>query len=363
MELKTPLYEIHLQEQGKMVSFAGYLLPVQYPTGVIQEHLAVRQRCGLFDVSHMGEFVLQGKGALKNLNQLLCNDFTGMVPGQARYSPMLNENGGIVDDLIVYYVKENCYLMVVNAANRMKDLQWIQAHLDQSATVEDHSDAIAQLALQGPLAESILKKLTDESMIPLKYYSGHFEAEVAGIRCLLSRTGYTGERGFELYCAKEDAVSLWQALREAGKEEGLIPCGLGARDTLRLEAAMPLYGHEMSDTITPLEAGLAMFVKMNKPDFIGKQALLEKGEPQRIRVGLKPLGRGIIREECPLLSEGKPAGISTSGTHAPFLGYPVAMALVETRYSTPNTRLMAEVRGRQIEAEVVALPFYKREKK
>ena len=275
-ERKTPLYETHLAYKGKMVPFAGYILPVQYETGVVKEHMAVRTACGLFDVSHMGEILCKGPDALKNLNWLLTNDYTVMADGQARYSPMCNEAGGVVDDLIVYKVRDELYFIVVNAANKDKDFAWMKAHQIGDVEFEDISDQVAQLALQGPKALEILRKLTREEDIPEKYYTFKLQGNVKGISCMISKTGYTGEDGVELYCAPADAPALWEALMEAGKEEGLIPCGLGARDTLRLEAAMPLYGHEMDDSITPKEAGLGIFVKMDKADFIGKKAIEER---------------------------------------------------------------------------------------
>lgn len=253
MELKTPLYDAHVKAGGKIVPFAGYLLPVQYGTGVITEHMAVREKAGLFDVSHMGEVLCQGKDALANLQKLLTNDFTNMVDGQARYSPMCNENGGTVDDLIVYKRGDNDYFIVVNAANKDKDYQWMLDHQFGEVTFTDASSEYGQIALQGPKAMEILKKLTAEENIPKKYYHAVFDTEVAGIPCIISKTGYTGEDGVELYLASENAEKMWDALLEAGKDEGLIPCGLGARDTLRMEAAMPLYGHEMDDEISPLE--------------------------------------------------------------------------------------------------------------
>ncbi len=362
MELKTPLYDTHVELKGKIVPFAGYLLPVQYETGVIKEHMAVREGCGLFDVSHMGEIAMWGEDSIKNLNHLLCNDYTEMNIGQARYSPMLNEEGGIVDDLIVYKKKENVYLLVVNASNKDKDFAWIQNHIFGDIKVVDASHNFAQLALQGPRAIDIIKKLVDEKDIPEKSYTANMEAKINELPCILSRTGYTGEDGFEIYCDPDKAVILYNLLMETGKEYGLIPCGLGARDTLRLEAGMPLYGHEMSDTITPLEANLKFFVKMNKEDFIGKQALLDKGEITRKRVGLKVTGRGIIREECPIYVGDKQVGVSTSGTHCPYVGAPVAMALLDLEYTQIGTSVEADVRGRRVAAEVVALPFYKRSK-
>lgn len=360
MEKKTPLYEKHLEAKGKIVPFGGYLLPVQYPTGVITEHMAVRKGCGMFDVSHMGEILLKGPGSTAFLNHLLTNDYTKMEDGQARYSPMCNEFGGVVDDLIVYKVKENSYFIVVNAANKDKDFAWMKGHAFGDITLEDISDSVVQIALQGPLAQQLLERLTGKACIPVKYYTAVFEAKIADIPCVISRTGYTGEDGFEFYCSVQDGPKLWDLLLENGKEEGLIPCGLGARDTLRLEAAMPLYGHEMNDEISPKEASLGIFVKMEKPDFIGKAALEEKGAPKKKRVGLKVTGRGIIREMEDLFDGEKKVGVTTSGTHAPYLGYPIAMALVECEYAKPGTHLEADVRGRRVAAEVVKLPFYKK---
>lgn len=357
MEKKTPLYDTHVECGGKIVPFAGYLLPVQYQ-GVIAEHNAVRNEAGLFDVSHMGEIMCTGKDALANLNHLLTNDYTTMYDGQARYSPMCNENGGVVDDLIVYKVRDDHYFIVVNAANKDKDFAWMKEHAFGDAVFTDLSEEVAQIALQGPKAEAILKKLADEEDIPQKYYSCHFHKTIGGMDCIISRTGYTGEDGFEFYLAAADAPKFWNLLLETGKEEHLIPCGLGARDTLRLEAGMPLYGHEMDDEISPRETGLGIFVKMQKEDFIGKKALEER-EVTKKRVGLKVTGRGIIREHMDIYVGEKKVGISTSGTHCPHLGYPAAMALVEKEYAQIGTKLQAEVRGRRVDAEVVKLPFYK----
>lgn len=362
MELKTPLYDAHVKAGGKIVPFAGYLLPVQYETGVIKEHMAVRTQAGLFDVSHMGEVLCEGKDALANLQMLLTNNFDNMVDGQARYSPMCNEEGGTVDDLIVYKKADEKYLIVVNAANKDKDYEWMLTHQFGEVTFKDVSDQYAQLALQGPRALDILKKLTAEENIPEKNYYAVFDAEVAGIPCIVSRTGYTGEDGVELYLESSKAEKMWDVLLKTGKEEGLIPCGLGARDTLRMEAAMPLYGHEMDDETTPLETGLKFAVKMKKEEFIGKKALEEQGEPKRTRVGLKVTGRGIIREHQDVYLNGEQIGCTTSGTHCPYLGYPIAMALVESGSVELGTVVQVEVRGRQVEAEVVALPFYKRNK-
>ena len=362
MERKTPLYEAHVEAGGKIVPFGGYLLPVQYKEGVIKEHMAVRTRAWLFDVSHMGEILCQGKDALANLQMMLTNNFDDLTDGQARYSPMCNEQGGTVDDLIVYKKADEDYFIVVNAANRDKDYQWMLDHQFGEVTFTDVSDQYAQLALQGPKAMEILRKVTAEKNIPKKYYHAVFDTEAAGIPCVISKTGYTGEDGVELYLDSKRAEEMWDALLAAGEEEGLIPCGLGARDTLRMEAAMPLYGHEMDDQVTPLEAGLGFAVKMGKEDFIGKRALEEKVGPARKRIGLRVTGRGIIREHQDVYLGDRLIGRTTSGTHCPYLCCPVAMALVDADCTEPGTKVEADVRGRRVEAEIVSLPFYKRSK-
>ncbi|HHT07169.1 MAG: glycine cleavage system aminomethyltransferase GcvT [Clostridiales bacterium] len=360
MEKKTPLYDLHLELGGKIVPFAGYLLPVQYQTGVIKEHMAVRTACGLFDVSHMGEILIKGPDALSNLQRFLTNDFADMDIGRVRYSPICNEKGGIVDDLIVYKFAQDEYFLVVNAANKDKDYAWFTQHAKGDVQIIDLSDHYAQLALQGPKAKDILSKLTDADKLPTKYYSFVRDLDVSGVPCLVSRTGYTGELGYELYCAPDKVVQLAKALLEAGADEGLIPCGLGARDTLRLEAGMPLYGHEMSDEITPFEVGLDFFVKMDKDDFIGKQALQDLGEPQRVRVGLVLTDRGIAREESDVYHEGRKVGVTTSGTLLPYTNKASAMALVQKDIAQADTEVEIDVRGRRLKAKVVDLPFYKR---
>ena len=355
---KTPLYDAHIASGGKMVEFGGYCLPVQYETGVIREHMAVRTACGLFDVSHMGEILVEGAGAIAYLNHLLTNDYTVMRPGQARYSPMCREDGGTVDDLIVYKIRDDSYFVVVNASNKDKDFSWMKEQKTEAVEITDVSDQYAQIALQGPKAEALLRRFTDRA--PEKYYTALFDAQVAGIPCILSRTGYTGEDGFEIYLAPSQAKVLWGLLLETGREDGLIPCGLGARDTLRLEASMPLYGHELSDTITPLEAGLSSFVKLEKPEFIGREALLAHASPQRRRVGLKVTGRGIAREHQDVFLDGKKVGMTTSGTHCPFLGGAFAMALISSDIPAQGVKVEVDVRGRKVEAETVPLPFYRR---
>lgn len=362
MEFKTPLYEKHVEAGGKIVPFAGYLLPVQYKTGVIKEHMAVRTAAGLFDVSHMGEILCEGENALTNLQELLTNDFNNMEDGQARYSPMCNEQGGTVDDLIVYKESDSRYFIVVNAANKDKDYEWMKAHEMDGAIFTDVSEKYAQLALQGPKAMDILRKIASEDNIPQKYYHAIFAGEAAGIPCIISKTGYTGEDGVEIYLAADKAEEMWDILLEKGSEEGLIPCGLGARDTLRMEAGMPLYGHEMDDSITPRETGLGFAVKMKKESFIGKSAMEEKGTPTVKRVGLKVTGRGIIRESQDVYSGDTLIGHTTSGTHCPYLGYPIAMAIIDKEFAEIGNTVTADVRGRKVDAEIVELPFYKREK-
>lgn len=358
MEKTTPLFQLHEQEGGKIVPFAGYLLPVQYKD-ILEEHMAVREGAGLFDVSHMGELLLTGHDALDTLHYLCSNRFHDMQDGRVRYTLLLNPQGGVIDDLLVYRLSAERYLLVVNASNREKDAAWIKEHLLGDTQLEDCSDHFAQLALQGPKAKEILEMLVKAEEIPAKYYTFTEEALVGDIPCLLSRTGYTGSFGYELYCPSDDAKKLWKLLREAGEEFGLLPCGLGARDTLRLEAGMPLYGHEMDDEVSPMETGLGFAVKLDKEeDFIGKKALMERGEPTVTRVGLKVVGRGIVREECPLFVGQEEVGKTTSGTFLPYLKGAYAMARVNRSYAELGTKLMASVRGRMIEVEVVSLPFY-----
>lgn len=362
MELKTPLYDIHVAEGGKIVPFAGYLLPVQYASGVVAEHMAVRTKAGLFDVSHMGEITFKGKGALASLNHILTNDFTNMKPGRVRYSVMCNEKGGCVDDVLVYKFADEDYLVVVNASNRHKDFAHMRQNVLEDTEIADISDSVAQVALQGPASPAIINELLPESALPKGYYTAVRNVRLDGMELMISRTGYTGEDGFEIYTARENAEKLWRMLREAGKEHGLIPCGLGARDTLRLEAAMPLYGHEMDEEITPLEAGLDFGVKLDKSEFIGRDALIAGGKPKRVRVGLDVTGRGIIREHQNVYIGDKLIGHSTSGTHCPYLGKAAAMALIGAEYALAGTKVEADVRGRRVEAQIVPLPFYARNK-
>lgn len=356
----TPLYEKHIELGAKMVPFGGYIMPIQY-SGIVAEHMAVRTKAGIFDVSHMGEILLEGKDALNNINYLITNDYTNLKDNRIRYGLLCYEHGGVVDDLLVYRFNEEKYMLVLNASNCEKDIAFIKGYLFGDVKLTDISNDTGEVALQGPNSVAILEKIVGEAdLLPKRYYSFTDNVEVAGVNCLISRTGYTGEDGFELYCSANNVGVLFDAILEAGKDFGLIPAGLGARDTLRLEASMPLYGHELSEDITPYEASLGSAVKMAKEDFIGKSALLEKAEPKKIRVGLKITGRGIAREGCQVKSGDIDIGYITSGTHLPYLEGAYAMALIDRGYTSIGTALSVDIRNRLVDAEVVALPFYKR---
>lgn len=359
---KTPLYEIHVKSGGRVVPFAGFLLPVQYETGIIAEHMAVRTHAGLFDVSHMGEIMLEGPGAFDSVQQLFTNDFTDLADGRMRYSPMCGSNGGVIDDIIVYRFNQDRFMVVVNASNIEKDYDHIAAHLAPDTQSQNQSGYFAQLALQGPESRNIMEALVaDASLLPVRNYSFIETIIVAGFDCLVSFSGYTGEAGYEIYTDPANAAGLWEKLIEAGQGFGLIPCGLGARDTLRLEASMPLYGHELSDDITPFEAGLARYVHMEKPSFIGREALAGCGTPDRIRVGLELTDRGIAREHADVYIDSDRVGATTSGTFCPYLNKAVAMALVDrVQAGLPGIEVEIDVRGRRLKAVTVTMPFYKR---
>jgi aminomethyltransferase len=344
-----------------MVAFAGWEMPVQY-RGVIEEHLAVRGRAGLFDVSHMGEVEVSGAGALRLCQQLTPNDIAKTLIGQAQYNLLLNEEGGVIDDIVVYRLAEDHFLICVNAANTEKDFRWIKERAGDDANVQDRSSSYVQLALQGPLAEAILQPLTPLPLDGLKPFR-FARAEVSAIPCLVSRTGYTGEDGFEIYCDPAEGERLWNSLLDAGGGSGLLPAGLGARDTLRLERALPLYGHELDDDTTPLEAGLEWVVKFSKGPFLGREALLrqkEKGVKRKL-VGLEMIEPGIARSPYPVSNrQGAPIGRVTSGTKSPTLDRAVALAYVAVEEASEGNRVAVEIRGRKTAAKVVSLPFYRR---
>lgn len=357
MSKRTALYEKHLELKASMVDFAAYELPIQYPTGVLKEHLAVREGVGIFDVSHMGEAVVKGSGALAYLNRVLSNRMESLEPGRMRYALLLNETGGCVDDLLVYCVNQERYMLVLNASNKDKDIAHLEKYLTPDVQLSNISDEVSQVAVQGPKAIALVSKFMDPADMPTKYYAFTAETTVAGQPCLLSRNGYTGEDGVEIYGSHEAIVAIYAAL----VEEGAVPCGLGARDTLRLEAGMPLYGHELDENISPLDAGLGLFIKMDKEDFVGKNAQASHSSTQK-RVGLRMTGRGIARENCAVFVGEKQVGRVTSGTQLPSLKFAAAMAYLDLPYTEVGTQVEVDVRGRKIAAEVVALPFYKRNK-
>ena len=343
-----------------MVDFAGWEMPVQY-SGVIAEHLAVRSRAGLFDVSHMGEIAVRGAGAEAMCQRLTCNDVARMQISQAQYNLLLNDQGGVMDDVIFYKRQPDDFLICVNASNSGKDFQWLRQHATGDVQVENVSAAYGQLALQGPLAEKIMQPLTAMALSDIKsfYFA---ESEIAGTRCLIARTGYTGEAGFELYCSSQDAEKLWHDLLAAGSPAGLIPAGLGARDTLRLEKAYPLYGHELDDSRTPLEAGLEWLVKFSKGSFIACEVLLRQKQAgvRRKLIGLELIEPGIARSEYRLLKDGRCIGKVTSGTRSPTLVRSIALGYVEAEEARAGNILEVEIRNRSVRAKIVSLPFYRR---
>lgn len=359
MPLKpTPLRAEHVALGARLVPFAGYEMPVQYPTGITAEHQAVRTAAGLFDVSHMGEVEVRGREAREFVQYVTSNDLDRAAVGQAQYSTLLNHDGGVVDDLLVYRFPER-FLLVVNASNREKDVVHLREHAGRfDVEISDRSDEIALLALQGPKAQTILERLTDDRLDDIGYY--HFrEGRLLDRNALLSRTGYTGEDGFEIYLENKDAVAVWRALLEAGKPEGLTPAGLGARDTLRLEMGYALYGNDLDEEHTPLEAGLGWVVKLGKEDFIGREALIrqkEAGVPRKL-VGFRLRERGFPRPGYEVRTA-RGAGVVTSGTVSPSLGVGIGMAYLPAEAAQPGTEIEVVIRGQGIPAEVVKPPFY-----
>ena len=355
---RTPLYDVHVALGAKIVPFAGFEMPVQYPTGITAEHRAVREKAGLFDVSHMGEFVVRGPQAVDFVNYVTTNDVAALAPGQAQYSTILREDGTIVDDCLIYRVEDRV-LMVVNGSNIDKDFAHISRFVKKfNATLEDISDKIALLALQGPDAARILQKLTDTDLSKIKYYEFTI-GKVAGVeKVYISRTGYTGEDGFELYFGGEHAVKIWNALTASGE---VTPTGLGARDSLRLEMGMALYGNDLDDTTTPLEASLGWLVKMKKGDFVGRDALAKQKERglERKLVGFTTVERSFPRHGYPVFAAGRPSGEVRSGTMSPTLGIPIGTAYVPPASAAEGAALEIEIRGKRIQATVQKLPFYK----
>jgi aminomethyltransferase len=367
---KTALNAVHRAAKSKMVDFGGWDMPVDC-CGLIAEHMAVRTAVGVFDVSHMGDIQLRGPGSLAAVQHLCMNDASKLAVGQAHYSAMLYPNGTFVDDVIVHKLSDNDYLIVINAGTREKDIQWVRKTIGHmpGVHVNDFSDYYTQLAIQGPRAAETLQKLTPTDLSTIKNYWFTW-GQVCGLHnVMIACTGYTGEDGFEIYIPSDEPTSarVWGEVLAAGAEFGILACGLGARNTLRLEAAMALYGHEISDTINVLEAGLGRYAKLDKPEFVGRDALLEiqtAGGPKRKLVGLEMIERGIGRDGYPVFSlDGKRLGEITSGSPSPFLKKNIALAYVPVENGALDTELAVEIRGQMVKARVVALPFYKRAKK
>lgn len=362
-ELKrTPLFDVYAKYGAKTIDFGGWELPVQF-SSITQEHEAVRTKAGLFDVSHMGEVDVKGNGALAYLQRLATNDVSKLEVDQAQYSAMCYPDGGTVDDLLVYKYADDHYLLVINAGNIDKDVAWMNENLTEDVAIENISPKVAQLAIQGPLAESILQKLTETDLSTIGFFRFKRDVQIDGISALVSRTGYTGEDGFEIYLDADKAAQLWDTLLTVGAADGLVPCGLGARDTLRFEAKLPLYGQELGRQITPIEAGIGFAVKVDKEiPCIGNDVLKEQkanGAPRKL-VGIEMIDRGIPRTHYPVYAGEELIGEVTTGTQSPTLKKNVGLALIKTEYAAVGTAVEVEIRGKRLKAEVVTTPFYKR---
>lgn len=361
---RTPLFEVYKDYGAKTIDFGGWDLPVQF-SSIKEEHEAVRTKAGLFDVSHMGEIEVKGTDSLKYLQKMMTNDISKLKNSGAQYTAMCYENGGTVDDLLVYKIEDDHYLLVVNASNIEKDFNWLQDHAEGNVELKNLSEDMAQLAIQGPLAEKVLQKLAGTNLSDIGFFKFQQDVDLNGKKALVSRTGYTGEDGFEVYCDAKDAAALWNEILEAGKEEGVLPCGLGARDTLRFEANLALYGQELSPDITPLEAGIGFAVKVNKEaDFIGKEVLKnqkENGVPRKL-AGIEMIDRGIPRHGYPVYKGEELIGEVTTGTQSPTLKKNIGLVLIKKEHAELGTELEVEIRGKRLKAKIEATPFYKREK-
>ncbi len=357
----TALTDKHIALGAKMVPFAGYNMPVSY-AGIIEEHTCVRTKAGMFDVSHMGEFILKGPGALDLIQRVISNDASTLEKGQAQYAYLPNNDGGIVDDLLVYHLDDDNYMLVVNASNIEKDWNWIVKHNTENVEMHNISDHTTLLAIQGPKSAEVLQKLTDIDLASIPYYRFKRGAFAGAQNTIISATGYTGAGGFELYFKNEFAPQIWDAILEAGKAIGLQPIGLGARDTLRLEMGFCLYGNDIDDTTSPLEAGLGWVTKFKKEsDFPSKQALLSQKAAglQRKLVGFEMIERGIPRKEYSIVNEaGATIGVVTSGTQSPSLDKAIGMGYIDVAHTAPETSIFIQIRNKNIQAKVVKLPFY-----
>lgn len=357
---KTRLYDTHLKYGGKIIEFAGWLLPVQYE-GIIEEHQAVRNQAGLFDVSHMGEVEITGKEAFNYVQNLVTNDISTLCDNQVIYTLMCYEHGGVVDDLLVYKFSNEHYFLVINAGNIDKDYEWMLKNKGSyEVQIKNLSKEFSELALQGPAAQHILQKLTKTNLEELKFFHCNRNIMIDEVKCLVSRTGYTGEDGFEIYVSNEHIEKLWDSILAAGKDEGIKPTGLGCRDTLRFEAALPLYGHEISDSITPLEAGLGFFVKLNKENFIGRDALIKQKQEglKRKLVGFEMKERGIPRNGYEVVVRGENIGIVTTGYMSPSLRKNIGLALIDAKYAELGTEIQILIRNKAVKAEVISKKFY-----
>ena len=353
---KTPLYEEHLKLEGNMVSFGGYILPTHY-RGIKHEHEIVRSKAGLFDVSHMGEFIVSGIDSQEFMQEVTVNDVSQLKVGQAQYSAMCNENGGIVDDILVYK-KENEFMLVVNAANHNKDLKWLESKIKGNVSIKDISEITGLVAIQGPRSRDILQMLTDFNLANIQFYN-FVIGKVGGKEAVISRTGYTGELGYEIYTSSGDITEIWNNIINAGVDHGIEPVGLGCRDTLRMEMKFALYGNDINETTNPLEAGLGWITKLGKKDFIGKKALLEvKGNILRRLVCLEMIDKAIPRSGYPISLDDEIIGTITSGTMSPSLDKGIAIGYVDVPYTESGTQLFVDIRGKKKAAKIVKPPFY-----
>lgn len=358
---RTALYDRHVALGARMVDFGGWEMPQQY-SSIRDEHLAVRRVAGLFDVSHMGRLAFSGAGAGDHLQRLVTNDLSRLEPEHAIYTLMCRDDGGVIDDLVVYRSGRGAdhYLVVVNASNRLKDLEWMRESLPRGVSITDRTEEMSLIALQGPQAQALIPASPSSGLDSIPYF-GFRPGQVGGVDAVISRTGYTGEDGFELFVDSQSVVQVWDAILEQGQSAGVLPSGLGARDATRLEAALRLYGNDMDETVNPYEAGLGWTVKLGKGEFIGREKLSQvKAEgPRRTLIGLQTEAGSIPRHGAAVMADGKSVGVVTSGTHSFFLGHPIALALVEAASFRVGDKATVEVRGRQAPADVVKLPFYR----
>jgi aminomethyltransferase len=359
---KTALNEVHRGMGAHMVPFGGWDMPLEY-SGIVSEHMAVRTNVGLFDVSHMGEIEIEGKDALALVQKLTCNDAARLQDGQAQYSGLMNAQGGLIDDLLVHKIGDQHYFLCVNASRREADFDWIASHNDTSATVRNTSDQYTQLAIQGPRGKAVLQRLTPVNLDSIRYY-WFTKGTVSGTESLIARTGYTGEDGFEIYFPASESGRIWNEVLAAGKPEGIIPCGLGCRNTLRLEAGMLLYGNDIDEQTTPLEANLAWVVKLSKGNFLGKEILERQAADGILRklVGFQMIDRGIARDHAPVWIDGRQVGSVTSGSYVPYLKSSIGLAYVPVEFAGQGQKISVDIRGKLSAAQIVPVPFYRRSK-